>query len=206
MLVCGSMYAQQDLTNINLDTYLLEQGARPIEGFVSSSQKMGLIKDMQALPQIKKILEIGFNAGHSSELFLSATDCEKMISFDINTHSYLKIGREFITKKFRSRFQFIEGDSREQIPKYAASHSQETFDLIFIDGGHSFNVCFSDIMNCGQLAHPETLVIIDDYVEEVKTAVDTCVHLGLISIPDVRYSTDAIFGERIWVVAKYLKQ
>lgn len=206
ILVCSPIYGQEDFANINLDTYLIEQNAGGLEGYVTPSQKIEFIYDMQKLPQIKKIMEIGFNAGHSAELFLTETDCEKMVSFDINIHSYLKIGVEFITKKFGDRFNFIEGDSKVQVPKYTALHTEEKFDLIFIDGDHSFVGCLSDIQNCAQLAHRDTLVFIDDYVGEVKTAVDTCAQMGLISIEGFKYAKDDALGDRIWVVAHYLNQ
>lgn len=112
-------------------------------------------------------------------------------------------------KKFGDRFTLIEGDSRITVPEYAASHSSEKFDLIFIDGGHTFDCCLSDIQNCSLLSHPETLVLIDDYTEEVKAAVETCVQAGLIEILEIKhtqgvYITNINGGDRIWAVAQYV--
>jgi len=208
-LACNCIYGQEEFSDIHLATYLSKQGVCITEGYVTDKQKAEFIQDLQRLTQIKNILEIGFNAGHSSELFLTVTNCEKLVSFDINLHSYTKTGVQFIQKKFGDRFQFIEGDSKKEIPKYAALHNTEKFDLIFIDGGHSLSCCLSDIQNCSKLAHRETLVLIDDYVAEVKLAVDLCVRQGLIVLLDHKHTQDAYIpnvncGDRIWVVAKYV--
>lgn len=206
-LMNGDIRGLEDFTDISLDTYLSEQGVCVTEGYVTDGQKAGFIRDIQRIPNIKKILEIGFNAGHSAELFLTTTQCEKLVSFDINSHPYLKIGAEFIKKKFGDRFTLVEGDSMIKVPEYA-TYSNEKFDLIFIDGGHSFECCFSDIQNCSKLAHQETFVLIDDYEREVKMAVDACVNSGLIVLLDLNYTQDICVpnrngGDRIWVVAQY---
>lgn len=209
VLMNVNILGQEDFTDISLDTYLSEQGVLITEGYVTATQKAEFLQDIQRISKIKKILEIGFNAGHSAELFLTTTNCEKLVSFDINIHPYLKTGSEFIKKKFGDRFTLIEGDSNKKVPEYAATHSNEKFDLIFIDGGHSFKCCFSDIRNCSKLAHRETLVLIDDYVAEVKMAVDACVNSGLIVLLDHKHTQDVYIpnrngGDRIWVVAQYV--
>ena len=66
---------------------------------------------------IVNILEIGFNAGHSAELWLSVKPNIKVTSFDIGTHSYLTLGKDFIDRKFPGRHTLILGDSRETLPK-----------------------------------------------------------------------------------------
>lgn len=204
-----NIQALEDFTDISLDRYLSEQHIFVTEGYVTAKQKAEFVQHMQRISKIKKILEIGFNAGHSAELFLTTTNCEKLLSFDINVHPYLKTGAKFIKQKFGDRFTLIEGDSKIKVPEYATTHSDEKFDLIFIDGGHSFECCFSDIQNCSKLAHQETLVLIDDYVAEVKQAVDACVNLGLIVLLDYKHTQDVYIpnrnsGDRIWVVAQYV--
>ncbi len=103
-------------------------------------------------------------------------------------------------RKFKDRFTWIEGDSLVQVPLYASSHPDEKFDLIFIDGGHSFECCFYDIYNCRLLAHKDTIVWIDDYGSEVKIAVDTCVNNQLITLLDFKSAEDE---PRAWVIARY---
>ncbi len=85
----------------------------------------------------------------------------------------------------------------------------EKFDLVFIDGGHTYECFLSDLQNCKQLAHEETIVIIDDYVAEVKTIVDEWVQSGQLILLDSKNSEEIYIpgingGGRIWVVAKYV--
>ena len=40
------------------------------------------------------------------------------------------------------------------------------FDLIFIDGGHTYDVAKTDIMNCKKLAHKDTIVVMDDTITD----------------------------------------
>jgi predicted O-methyltransferase YrrM len=38
------------------------------------------------------------------------------------------------------------------------------FDLIFIDGGHDYNIANADLENCRKLANKDTIVILDDTI------------------------------------------
>lgn len=209
LLICTFIYSVANAQE-NLDSYLRKKlfFLSPIhsqrnEGYTSNKQRAEFIDSLQNRPQIKKILEIGFNAGHSAQAFLTSPYCEKLVSFDLNEHPYTKVGVEYMQSKYGNKFEFIIGDSRLQIPLYASSHVSEKFDLIFIDGGHTFECCSSDIRNCKKLAHKDTLVWIDDYnIGEVKKAIDTCVEKGLISLLDSKSAIDSS-GNRSWVIAQY---
>ncbi len=208
-LAVSSFKRQEDLIGGSLDSYLNQNGfflspvhSRSNEGYSSIKQRLEFLNDLQNLSEVKNIMEIGFNAGHSSEVFLSSSNCQKLVSFDINSHPYTRVGVEFMKKKFGDRFEFVEGDSRTQVPKYAVTH-HEKFDLIFIDGGHTFECCTADIRNCQSLAHKNTLLWIDDYIPlGVKPAVDFCVKEGLITLLDSKCVQDPS-GSRSWVVARY---
>jgi len=122
---------------------------------------------------IKHILEIGFNAGHSSDLFLNINPDCTVTSFDIGLHSYYKVGKEFIDNKYPNRHTLILGDSTKTIPSF---NSDIKYDLIFIDGGHEYEVVKADLLNCKRFAHAEgglrhveggpwnndTIIIMDD--------------------------------------------
>lgn len=204
------IFCQEDLSQIDLDTYLNQKGffLSPInseknEGYSSVKQREEFAHDLQKLPHVKKILEIGFNGGHSAETFLNSSDCQKLVSFDISTHPYVRTGVEFMKKKFGDRFEFIQGDSQREIPRYAATHLGEKFDLIFIDGNHAFDSVVADIRNCKQLAHRETFLWFDDYnAEEPKSGVDFCVQEGLITILDSKDVVDSS-GVRAWAIGRY---
>lgn len=214
VLFCSFVESQENFHS-DLDLYLNERGfyLSPThtlrnEGYSSANQRMIFYQDLQKLPQVQNIMEIGFNGGHSSEVFLNSKSCQKLVSFDINVHPYTKVGVEFMKSKFGNRFEFVEGDSMVEVPKYGLSHPNETFDLIFIDGSHTFESCVSDIRNCQKLAHKDTFLWIDDYneIHTVKTAVNFCVELGLITLLESKSINDHGKEQRSWVIAQYLSE
>ena len=119
------------------------------------------LKEIASSKDIETILEIGFNAGHSSELFLSANPDATVVSFDIGVHSYVQTGKEYIDKTFPGRHTLILGNSLDTVPDYEAKNP-EPFDLIFIDGGHDYKTAHGDLINCHLLAHEDTIVVMDD--------------------------------------------
>jgi predicted O-methyltransferase YrrM len=54
------------------------------------------------------------------------------------------------------------GDSRKTVPTYLQQNPDTKFDVIFIDGGHSYEIANADMENCFLFAHPDTIVILDD--------------------------------------------
>lgn len=105
------------------------------------------------------ILEIGFNAGHSSNLFLSNNKRCLVTSFDLGAHSYVNKCKENIDKLYPNRHTLILGDSTETVPKHDET---KKFDFMFIDGGHDYEVALKDIRNCKRLSHQSTIACLDD--------------------------------------------
>ena len=60
----------------------------------------------------------------------------------------------------RSRHVVQWGDSKLTLPQ--AVHAGTTFDLIFVDGAHSFVTAAADLRNARLLDRPSTFVIMDD--------------------------------------------
>lgn len=110
------------------------------------------------------VMEIGFNAGHSAEVFLHSNKNLTLTSFDLGIHDYVKVAKEYIDFIYPNRHQLILGDSRTTIPIYVQNNKNTKFDVIFIDGGHEYEMAKSDIENCFHLAHENTIVAVDDIV------------------------------------------
>lgn len=136
-----------------------------MSGFEGHSQmnmaETQFLGDIVRSPSIKNILEIGFNAGHSAETFLSNNSNARLISFDLGEYDYVDVGKRFIDMNYPGRHELILGDSLITIPKFIKTNSI-LFDLIFIDGGHEYEVALGDLINCKSLAHSKTIVIMDD--------------------------------------------
>jgi predicted O-methyltransferase YrrM len=151
---------------MSLDLFLNLKQQQIIEGH--TQQVDGQIKDLiNIVTNLNKsninIMEIGFNAGHSADIFLNIDNSITLTSFDIGDHSYFKVGKEYIDNRYPKRHILIIGDSTKSIPAFSQV-SNTTFDVIFIDGGHEYSIALADIENCKKLAHKDTIVIMDDTI------------------------------------------
>jgi len=149
----------------DISTFLILNGYETVEGNCGENEEQR--KDLIALTSKANIniMEIGFNAGHSSEVFLKNNLTCKVTSFDIGTHDYLIKGKEFIDNNYPNRHTLILGDSTLTIPEFIKNNKDNVkFDFIFIDGGHSYEVALADMTNCFELAHKDTVVALDDTV------------------------------------------
>jgi predicted O-methyltransferase YrrM len=147
---------------MDLTTYLHKAGFTNFEGY--SGQISSQTADLKALAgsPVVSIMEIGFNAGHSSDSFLSANPNSVVTAFDLGGHNYVKKAKEYIDMKYPGRHTLVLGDSTKTIPSYIAENKGKVFDLIFIDGGHDYHIAKADLHNCFSLSHKNTTVIMDD--------------------------------------------
>lgn len=153
---------------MGLTDFLKSKGVNVLEGHSQQCKKE--IEELQKISSkknIRNILEIGFNAGHSAEIFLSSNPECNVLSVDIGNHDYLPIGKKYIDLAFPGRHELLIGDSTKIIPNF---DTNTKYDLIFIDGGHSFKIAFADIINCQKLADNNTIVIMDDTVYKEEWA------------------------------------
>tara|TARA_B100000482_G_scaffold189610_1_gene171314 strand:- start:265 stop:921 length:657 start_codon:yes stop_codon:yes gene_type:complete len=156
------------MDNVNTLEELFNKNKMNMDGY--SKQIKGQVDFLRTSvqnPLVENVMEIGFNGGHSSELFLETNSNINVISFDICGYNCVRVGKNFIDKKFPGRHTLIKGNSLESVPKYASDHDIK-FDVIFIDGGHAYDIVKGDIMNCKRLAHKDTLVILDDTVKDTS--------------------------------------
>jgi hypothetical protein len=103
----------------------------------------------------KNVLEIGLGyVGFSSAMFLEHCDC-KITSLD--KCDWGGKGKEY-QELFPERFKFIEGRSEDVLPKL-----KREYDLIYIDGDHSYEGAKADIINCIPLLAKGGVLVLDDY-------------------------------------------
>ena len=77
----------------------------------------------------------------------------------------------YFLKNFYKRIKFLKGDSRVILQKLVSENKK--FDLILIDGGHSFEVAKSDIQNSLNLMNSNDIMLIDNLeIKTVKEAIN----------------------------------
>lgn len=114
-----------------------------------------ICKEILNITKAEKIMEIGFNAGHTCFAFLDCNEDVVVHSIDINKHNHTVECAKRIEKMFGDRFQFGEMDSMDM-----GENSLEDYDLVRIDGGHEISVLQHDWECCKRSS--VKWVIIDD--------------------------------------------
>ena len=156
---------------MNINDYLYLNGVYDMEGHSDQVPKQKeVLSQLASHNSVKTILEIGFNAGHSSDIFLSSNPYVKVVSFDLGEHQCVQFGKRYIDEKYPSRHTLILGDSTKTVPEFIKQNPELKFDIIFIDGGHFEDIPKKDIINCKKLAHNNTIIVMDDILYDSEIA------------------------------------
>lgn len=149
----------------SLDECLKRFGYNELEGYIYDVHKKEFNKIINHNINLL-IIEIGFNAGHSSNYFLSKFSRSTVFSFDIGLHPYTYVGKLYIDTIHQGRHTLELGDSIKSIPRFASVNKQlnQQADLIFIDGDHTYERAYADIFNCYYFANPNTILVIDNVI------------------------------------------
>jgi predicted O-methyltransferase YrrM len=149
---------------MSLAQFLASRGKHISEGYSQQvPQQMADLIKLTSSPNIS-VMEIGFNAGHSAEVFLKNNPSLTLTSFDLGYHDYVKIGKEYIDITYPNRHTLLLGDSTITVPTYIQKNVGKKFDVLFIDGGHDYHIANLDMKNCMKLAHKDSIVILDDTI------------------------------------------
>jgi predicted O-methyltransferase YrrM len=149
---------------MTLQSFLNLKNANVWEGHCQQVlEQMKDLINLTSKPNIR-VMEIGFNAGHSAEVFLQNNSSLTLTSFDIGDHDYTIFGKQYIDSVYPGRHTLIIGDSTISVPKFIKDNNNTKFDVIFIDGGHDYPIANADLDNCFHLAHKDTIVVIDDII------------------------------------------
>ena len=160
-----------------LQQHLTQNNAPIIEGHSGQTATQFLIySKIFEKCDVKSIAEVGFNAGHSALVMLMSNPHARIQSFDLGEYESARVALASLKKQFPDRdIDVIWGDSRQTIPAYAQTYTGPKFDVIIVDGGHSYDVARADVMNMRALGHKDSILIVDDTFCDAAYCVDKAV-------------------------------
>lgn len=130
------------------------------------SKQRNLFHLAQQAGEGAKILEVGFNAGHSVCLMMLANPTSKVVAFDLCEHHYTKPCAEALKRFFGPhRLELVEGSSANTLPSFHRQQPDVHFDLFHVDGGHQYQQALADLKNCRAMARQPpavSTVVMDD--------------------------------------------
>lgn len=112
---------------------------------------------------VNSICETGFNYGHSSFAFITAKTGNKVLSFDIGKHDNTIPLMKYMKKTYPNNFRYVIGDSTKTIITFVNENPSYKCDMIFVDGGHTYEVAYSDLKSFKRLSEANNIVVLDDY-------------------------------------------
>lgn len=106
---------------------------------------------------LKHILEIGLNGGHSASMWLLKTNSTtKLTDVDIGHHPYIQDVVNVLKQEFPNRFDCIIKSSLEVYPDIC----NNKYDLIYVDGDHTYDGAYADLLMAEKLA--PSYIMVDD--------------------------------------------
>eukprot|EP00200_Dunaliella_tertiolecta_P007667 CAMPEP_0202382330 /NCGR_PEP_ID=MMETSP1127-20130417/42415_1 /ASSEMBLY_ACC=CAM_ASM_000462 /TAXON_ID=3047 /ORGANISM="Dunaliella tertiolecta, Strain CCMP1320" /LENGTH=334 /DNA_ID=CAMNT_0048981515 /DNA_START=151 /DNA_END=1152 /DNA_ORIENTATION=+ len=123
-----------------------------------------------SLPCVRNVCEIGFNAGHSSTVWMTARPDIHLHSFDMGAKDYSFPVAKFMSDKFPGRITFTWGNSLETVPS-RIPELRDKCDIVVVDGGHDAATAWQDTVNMRELANPEFAIFV---IDDVNCIADYC--------------------------------
>jgi predicted O-methyltransferase YrrM len=175
-----------------------------IEGSISEKQILFFIEYLIQNPNIKNILEIGFNLGSSATAFLSARTDTNVISIDIGYHGYVNDAKKIIDTIFPNRHTLLIGDSKIIMRKIEFLFPNFKPHLIFIDGDHAEPTPIIDLRNALYLADKNTSIILDDCSVANGYAGVIQAYLDVIKYKEIDIKSSKIYSDVAtgWILMK----
>ncbi|MFI6096480.1 O-methyltransferase [Lentzea sp. NPDC051213] len=139
--------------------HVRNNGGRVYEGG-ASVQEAQYLQEVVQRTHARRIAEVGFNVGFSSIAFLESSPDVTVVSFELDRRHAVDLAKQYVDERYPGRHELVIGTSLKTLPAYEAGQ----FDLVFVDGGHEYEVAAADIRNAARIAKPNGLVIVDDLV------------------------------------------
>src|ERR1700730_4883557 len=151
-----------------------------------SPEQGAVLRQLMIDNSASRSLEVGFAYGFSTLWMLDALrkhpeTLHVAIDPFEKTHWH-GVGLNQVDKiRFEGKFKWLQEFSIHALSDLI--RQDEKFDFIYIDGNHRFDDVIVDFYLCDQLAHPRTLIVLDD-----------------VSIPSIRSASNFIIENRSYKV------
>ena len=150
---------------LELDQHLRDSGVemQAVEGkSLTFLNKLRMMRNSVLRPGMETVCEIGFNAGHSSLLWLTG-GARRVLSFELGQYTYSTKAVTWLSQRFPGRLQVVMGDSLKTVPSFHAMWPEERCNVLFIDGGHQYHHAWNDLVNFRPMRNKtHHVVLIDD--------------------------------------------
>lgn len=134
--------------NVSLDGSTFYYDSGNVSGDLDS-MRVQVFYHIKVLEKLKpkRILEIGTHKAQYCYLAKKVLSNVQIVTFGIDEPSQICV--DMVNEYYGENFiEFHCGDSVETLSKY---ETKESFDLAWVDGGHSYECAFSDLKNCARL-------------------------------------------------------
>lgn len=152
--------------------YLEKHNIQIKQGYITqvdehANQLLTHLKSICDVNSIKNVMEIGFLAGHSAELFLKLNDQIHVTSIDEHALKSVFVGKEYIDMVYPNRHTLLKGNSTD-ILNSTLIDTNRTFDIILIDGSYKYDITKQDILLARKYSSLDTVVIINNVLENTN--------------------------------------
>lgn len=154
--------------DVSLDGSTFYYDSGNVDGDLDS-MRVQILSHIRVLEEVKpkRILEIGTHKAQYCYLAKKVLPEVQIVTFGIDTPSQTCV--DMVNEYYGEDFiEFHCGDSVEVLTEY---NTDEQFDLAWVDGGHSYEVATSDLVNCARLGIKN--ILLDDthtYPDQVGRA------------------------------------
>lgn len=188
-------------------TTIANQTGEPVEGncytiHATSIAPTELYTKQQNLSKFSnncsKILEIGFNAGHSAAIFLSSNIYTKLVCVDIGYHAYVKPCYDYLKSLFGDRITLIIMNSKALTLKLNNSYYR-SFDGVHIDGKHDEYFYAFDTISSLRYMRDKALFIMDDtHNSYINSWCDLLLNTNLFQESSIIFNDTMLYKHRIF--------
>jgi hypothetical protein len=135
------------------------------------------------LPTNPVVMEIGVANGNYSLNLLHRLQVGVLHLVDLSiSPGLLHNVQEFLTDDNSGRVRVYEGDSGVTLSEESRLFRSSSFDLIYIDAGHTYDAVLSDFLNAARLIKQDGLILFNDYTEFGGDVTGEHVKYGVIEV------------------------